>query len=180
MVNWGIDLNKTAKIVVCILIILTAFRCNIKETSIDRAKAAIQQKNISLTEQISAKELNDFIDFWPSYYDYSKANDIYVPFIDSKPSDYIDWKMKLWFTYHKWDANRFFYIYQRLYSILRLIKIKRNARELVKLLEHRNDDISRDMLALQQRIAEETGGFSQSEFLLVAAREKLLNELFKQ
>lgn len=179
MVIEKFDVYRIAKIILAILIVMTAFRCEISQTSYDRAKKVIQYKQSLYNNTISAHELSEFIEIWPKYKEFSKEYDIYVPFMQVKPSDSINIKLKLWFTYHNWDVDRFFYVYQRLYSILQIIKIKRDAAELVKQLENRDDELSLNMLELQQRRMSDNGGFSPAEIVLVSSKERLLRSFFE-
>lgn len=87
-------------------------------------------------------------------------------------------KSKIWFVYHKWDADRFFYVQQRTTALLYILSVRRNAKALVTQLQNREDEASKQMLAIQEqrsRIGEE----DLPELSLVAEKENVLKKLFE-
>lgn len=93
---------------VCLLLLFSVFKCQISESVWERSNAEILAKKQNYKAEISKEELDDFIRLWPQFKELGLADDLIVSYEVDRPSKFIDWKSKIWFVYHKWDADRFF------------------------------------------------------------------------
>ena len=77
------------------------------------------------------------------------------------------------------DADRFFYVQQRISALLYTLNIRRNAKALIRQLKEREDtSIVRQMLEVQKQRSK-AGEGNKTELQLVAAREEVLKKLFE-
>lgn len=163
---------------VCLLLLFSVFKCQISESVWERSNAEILAKKQNYKAEISKEELDDFIRLWPQFKELGLADDLIVSYEVDRPSKFIDWKSKIWFVYHKWDADRFFYVQQRTTALLYILSVRRNAKALVTQLQNRENEASKQMLAIQEqrsRIGEE----DLPELSLVAEKENVLKKLFE-
>lgn len=172
--------TKTKKIIVfsaAALALLAVARCETVETAMDRAGSIMKIKRSAYTEEIPAKELRDFMKWWPDFNELQMVKG--ADLTTKRPSQHLSWKMRLWFTYHHWDAERFFYVHERLVSILEELKIRRDAESVIASLEGRKDDAAKRMRELQQKRID-SQHISENEMLLVTFYESKLREMFKK
>ena len=85
----------------------------------------------------------------------------------------------MWFLYHKWNAQRFFYVRQRIEEILRILQLEANTQALINQLSDSDDDLSKEMIDLhKQRL--HTNLFSQEERELIKKHQNVLEQILKQ
>ncbi len=173
-----INLRRIMFVVLGILSIILILKCQITETTWQRSNKEIELKKQGYKTELSQEEINAFIRVWPEFKKLGFADDLIVSYKIDSPSKFIDWKTQIWFVYHKWDADRFFYVQQRLVSLLHSLGVKRNAHALIAHLEKRNDDLSKDMILLQKRRIEAEEGTSK-ELEMVAEKETVLRKMFE-
>ena len=81
--------------------------------------------------------------------------------------------------YHRWDADRFFYVQQRIAALLYTLSTRRDAEALLRQLRGRKkSSIVKQMIEVQE-LRRKSGDGYQSELDLIAARENVLKKLFK-
>ena len=178
MVKQG--LGQTMCFLICLVLIFAVLRFQIGENPTDRYSQIMTQKRAQYTIEIHAKELNEFVKLFPEYKKLGFDKDFYVPYLDTLPSGALDWKKKIWFMYHHWDADRFYYVQQRLIYLLQALEIRRDAQAIIDLVMSENeiDKVSEQMIALQQQRIK-AAEMSFSELILISAREKELRKLLK-
>ncbi|MBR1825198.1 MAG: hypothetical protein IJ770_01255 [Alphaproteobacteria bacterium] len=178
MVKQG--LGRTMFLLIGLVLIFAILRCQIWENPADRLNRIMAQKRAQYTIDIHAKELDEFLKLLPEYKKFGFDKDFYVPYLDVLPSGALDWKKRIWFLYHHWDANRFYYVQQRLIYLLQALEIRRDAQAIIDLVLSKEeiDDVAEQMIELQkQRI--KAAEMSFSELILISAREKELKKLLK-
>ncbi|MBO5997794.1 MAG: hypothetical protein J6P93_04645 [Alphaproteobacteria bacterium] len=170
------------QIILCglgVLAILFVVLSKTSETSWERSKAVLAEKRNHYTVEVTEKELQEFIKFWPEFKQIGLFSKKDVSYSALRPSENVNWIMRFWFVYHQMDAERFFYVRQRLIYLLQALDIKRNAEEIIEQMEDRNDALSQQMIELQKsRINALKMAFE--ELLLVSAYEDKLREIFKK
>ena len=166
-------------LMICIFLIFYVSKCQVTETVWERANLEIIAKQQNYKAEITAAELDDFIRLWPQYKQLKLNSGLVVSYQVEKPSDLLDWKSKVWFVYHRWDADRFFYVQQRIAALLYTLSTQRNAEALLRQLrERKKSSIVKQMIEVQEQRRKSGDGY-QSELDLIAARESVLKELFK-
>ncbi|MBQ8481517.1 MAG: hypothetical protein IJ532_03180 [Alphaproteobacteria bacterium] len=161
----------------CILAIVAVAKCQVVETTWHRAGGIMAEKRSHYRPQISAAELDEFTKRWPEFNELGLLDDIDLS--KSKVSDVLTWKMRIWFVYRHWDAERFFYVRSRLLHLLNEIKVRREAESIIKHLQDREDSVALQMINLQKKRIK-AQKISSDELLLLSSREKELNRMFKQ
>lgn len=172
--------SRTMFLLIGLVLILAVLRCQIWENPADRHNRIMAQKRAQYTVDIHAKELDEFVKLLPEYKKFGFDKDFYVPYLETLPSGALDWKRRIWFVYHHWDANRFYYVQQRLIYLLQALEIRRNAQAVIDLImsQEKVDEVGEQMIELQkQRI--KAADMSFSELIMISAREKELKELLK-
>lgn len=177
MVNHNL---RQAVLFICgIVAIISVARCQMVETTWDRAGNIMAEKRSRYTKELSVEELNDFIKCWPEFNELKMLDGVDLTNIETKISDVLTWKMRIWFAYRHWDAERFFYVHERIVSLLEEIRVRREAKNLIAHLQGRKDELSQQMIDLQnKRIRAQK--ISHKELLMLSAREKELREMFRQ
>ena len=171
--------KRLAWFVVGIFLILYVVRCQVTETVWNQANLEIAAKQQNYTAEITENELNSFIKLYPQYKELGFDNGFTISYQTTNPSKWLDWKSKIWFVYHQWDADRFFYVQQRISALLFTLNIRRNAKALIKQLKTRPESSAvRQMLELQRQRSK-AGEGNKTELQLVAAREEVLKKLFE-
>ena len=166
-------------LMICIFLIIQVSKCQVTETIWNRANLEIIAKQQNYKAEITASELDDFIRLWPQYKQLKLNNGLIVSYHVKKTSDLLDWKSKIWFVYHRWDADRFFYVQQRIAALLYTLSTRRDAEALLRQLRGRKkSSIVKQMIEVQE-LRRKSGDGYQSELDLIAARENVLKKLFK-
>ena len=151
--------------------------CHVVDLGWRRFQAEISRKQTEYTTAVTEAELEDFIRLWPEFNSLNLQDNRNASYgIETTP--HLNFKTRLWFLYHKWDAQRFFYIRQRVEEILRIIKLKSNARALIDQLSASKDELSQEMVELQkQRL--DTNLFGAEEIMLIQKHQSTLEQLLK-
>ena len=174
----GHDLKQTMLFVIGIVAIIFVCRFQLGENPSKQYERIMNQKRAAYGVEITPAEINSFARLWPEYKKLGLDKDFNVSYMVKLPEDAIDWKRRLWFRYHHWDANRFFYVQQRIGYLLQAIDIRRDAQNILDELSDQKDDLSMQLKKLQKmRIKAATMSFS--ELLIVSSRENQLRELLK-
>ena len=177
MVKQG--LRETMLFILGVVAIISVCRCELGEYPMVRYERIIAQKRLQYTTEISEEEVKGFARLWPEYKSLGLDKDFNVSYLAVLPEEAMDWKRKLWFIYHHWDANRFFYVQQRIGYLLQAIEIRRNAQAVLDVLENRHSPLDEQMKELQKKRIN-AAEISFSELLIVSSREQELRELLKQ
>lgn len=171
---------KHALLFICgVAAIVAVARCQMVETTWDRAGDIMTAKRSRYTPEISVEELKEFINDWPEFNKLKLFDGVDLTNVETKISDILTWKMRIWFAYRHWDAERFFYVRERLVSLLEEIRVRREASNIIKQLKDRKDDLSEQMIDLQKRRIK-SQKISHNELLMLTAHEKELREMFRQ
>lgn len=172
-------LKKTMYFIIGVVAIVAVCRCQLGENPLAHYEQIMAQKRMHYATEISADEINGFVRLWPEYKKLGLDKDFNVSYMAVLPEEAMDWQHKLWFMYHHWDANRFFYVQQRIGYLLQAIEIRRNAQAVLDVLEDRHSPLDEQMKELQ-RLRINAAVISFSELVLVSSREQELIELLKQ
>lgn len=164
-------------LILSVLAIIAVARCQVAETTWHRAGGIMAEKRSNYKPQISAEELDEFIKRWPEFNELGLLDNIDLS--KAKVSEILNWKMRLWFVYRHWDAERFFYVHSRLTELLKEMKVRSEAESIIKHLNNRKDDLALQMINLQKKRIK-AQKISHNELLLLSSREKELNRMFKQ
>ena len=175
MVKW--NFKHYLPLCLCILAIIAVARCQVVETSWNRAGGIMAEKRSHYRPQISADELDDFIKRWPEFNELGLMDNVNLS--NSEVSDILNWKMRVWFVYRHWDAERFFYVRSRTLWLLEEMKVRHEAEGIISHLQNRKDDLALQMINLQKKRIK-AQKISPNELLLLSSREKELNRMFKQ
>lgn len=165
-------------LMVCIALLAAVVKCRMPETGWERSVAEIARKQQNYKATLTAEEIDSFIVLWPQFKALGFADGLVVSYRIDRPSKFLGWQTKIWFVYHKWDADRFFYVQQRIAYLLYMLKAHRRAKAFILQLQNRPDRLSQSMLSLQQKRMG-TGDSNEAELALVADREKVLKKLFE-
>ena len=79
--------------------------------------------------------------------------------------------------YHKWDADRFFYVQQRTAALLFALNVRRDAVALMDMLYDRPEQVAQQMFEVQE-LRSKVGDEDLNELKLVESREAILKKLF--
>lgn len=161
-----------------ILFMATVFRCQVYESTWSKAQNQIYYKKQIQTEQIKEAELDKFIQDMEKWKVSGLFEEKVTSFDVSNTSETIDWRAKVWFVYHQWEADRFFYVQSRAAMLLKSLKDKRDIENIIKQLEERDDEVSKSMLELQKKRYKIIMK-NREELILIEKKEALLKKLFK-
>ena len=165
-------------LLVVVIAIILVCRCQLGESPMAQYERIMGQKRASYGVEITPAEVSSFMRLWPEFKKLGLDKDFNIWYLTALPSEAADWKRKLWFRYHHWDANRFFYVQQRIGYLLQAIEIRRDAQNILDDLADRKDALSEQLKELQRmRIKAATMSFS--ELMSVSSRENQLRELLK-
>ena len=161
-----------------ILFMATVFRCQVYESTWSKAQNQIYYKKQIQTEQIKEAELDKFIQDMEKWKVSGLFEERVTSFDVSNTSETIDWRAKVWFVYHQWEADRFFYVQSRAAMLLKSLKDKRDIENIIKQLEERDDEVSKSMLELQKKRYKIIMK-NREELILIEKKEALLKKLFE-
>ncbi len=203
------SLSRTMFLLLGLVAVFAVLRFQMWENPLDRYDRIIKQKRVQYTIDIHAKELDEFVRLLPEYKRLGLEKDFNVAYLDVLPSKALDWKKKIWFIYHHWDADRFYYVQQRLIYLLQALEIRRNSQGIIDLIAAKEQKMAAKKLAAknkyepkskakaakdkQEEEEEEVllqmlelqkqrikvADMSFSELILITARERELRELLK-
>ena len=172
------SLKKTLFLLIGVIAIIAVCRCHLGESPLAQYDRIMDKKRANYGVEITPAEVSSFMRLWPEFKKLGLDKDFNVWYLTALPEDAADWKRKLWFRYHHWDANRFFYVQQRIGYLLQAIEIRRDAQNILDSLANRKDPLSEQLKDLQ-RLRIKVATMSFSELLSVSSRENQLRELLK-
>lgn len=172
------DVKDTMFFVLGLVAIACVLRCHITETSWQRYEREVAMKRPLYRAEITEFEVQELIKLWPQFMEQPFAKDMMVSYHAGSLLDALDRTTKYWFIRRRWDANRFFYVQQRVVSILKYLEIKYNADAIIKQLSRRRNDLAAiEMIKIQkQRLKEST--YDKQELEIVERYQVLLKKLF--
>ena len=171
--------KRLAWLIIGIILILYVAKCQVTETVWKQANREISAKQQDYTTEITETELNDFIKLFPQYKELGFDDGLTVSYQVARPSKWLDWKSKIWFVYHQWDADRFFYVQQRIAALLFTLSIRRNAKALIKQLAAWPESSAVQQMLELQKQRSEAGEGGVTELQLIEQKEEILKKLFK-
>jgi len=171
------NIRRVMAFVCAAIIIAVISKCQTVETSWHRADNAISTKRDKYTKDISLEELNTFIKHWPEFSKLVLKNNIDLS--AQNASQNLNWKMKLWFIYHHWEAQRFFYVRQRLIKLLEEIKVRREAQNIIAHLQKNKEVVASQMIELQKKRIQ-SQDITPNELVMLTSKENELRKMFKQ
>jgi len=163
---------------VCIALLALVLKCQMPESGWQRSVAEIARKQQNYRAVVTSEEINSFILLWPQFKELGFADNLVVSYRIDRPSKFLNWQTKMWFVYHKWDADRFFYVQQRLAYLLYMLKVRRNAKSIISQLEERKSKLALSMIDLHQKRME-INDSNDAELALVEQNEQTLRKLFE-
>ena len=172
------ELRRKMFLVLGLVLIFAVCRCQVSYNPFERYNNIMAHKRAAYSTNLKAAEVNDFLRLWPKYKELGFDKELAVPYLTVLPDAALNWKQRLWFHYNYWDANRFFYVQQRLTYLLQVLETRRDAKTTIELCSDMEDEIAMDMIELQKRRLD-AGDIASSELLLVSSKEKELRELLK-
>lgn len=174
----GHGLKQTMLFVLGIVAIIFVCRYQLGEYPSEQYERIMSRKRAAYELEITPAEISSFARLWPEFKQLGLDKDFNVSYMALLPSEAADWKRKLWFRYHHWDADRFFYVQQRIGYLLQALEIRRDAQNIIDSLDGRYDELAEQLRELQRmRIKSATMSFA--ELLAVSTRENQLRELLK-
>lgn len=135
---------------------------------------------VSAEEQVSGEELENFLTTWSDYMAKGLNKDVpdKISLIGETVSSKLPWRVSFFLNRNCWDAERFYYVEQRVRSILHTLYLKEHTTQVAAVLQaqldqEQNDakkDAYRQMIDMQDKIAQ-IEGVSADELVLVQGRE---------
>lgn len=165
-------------LLLAILLIIGVCHCQISYSPSKRYEEIMSWKRAAYSNDIKAAELQEFIKLMAEYKKLGFDKDFNVSYLDVTPEEALNWYQRLWFKYHYWDANRFFYVQQRVNYLLQALDIHRDAQATLDLLQDREDELSNQMCELQKKRIKATD-IPAKEMLLILTKEQELRKLLK-
>ena len=174
----GRGLKQTMLFVLGIVAIIFVCRFQLGEHPSQQYERIMNRKRAAYGLEITPAEISGFARLWPEFKQLGFDKDFNVSYMAILPSEAVDWKRKLWFRYHHWDADRFFYVQQRISYLLQALEIRREAQSILDSLDERYDALAEQLRELQ-RMRIKSASMSFAELLVVSSRENQLRELLK-
>ena len=163
-----------------LVLILFVFKSHISETVWQTSLDEIKAKKFHYSKEIDSKEVDTFIRLWPEYHQIKASSELdKISYKTLQPSKLADWKTKMWFVYHHIDIDRFFYIQQRIISLLRTIEVRNRAEALIEKLSSSKKKVAVEMVELQQKILKDEK-IDDIEYLIITSRKEKLKKILKE
>lgn len=132
------------------------------------------------TEQINQAELDAFLEVWPIYQSkkFNQKENWYISLLSGRASEKLPWHMRFWLFKNCWNADRFYYVEQRLREILHTSFMRLHSKDVIeilqKLIEEENNaakiEAYKQLIELQKKIAD-IEKIGDDELALVQGRE---------
>ncbi len=171
-------LKQTMLFVLGIVSIIFVCKSRLGEYPSEQYERVMNKKRAAYGMEITPLEINSFIRLWPEFKELGLDKNFNVSYMLTLPEEAADWKRRLWFRYHHWDANRFFYVQQRIGYLLQALDIKRDAQNILDDLADQEGELVEQLKELQNmRI--KAASMSFTELMAISSHEKQLRELLK-
>jgi len=143
---------------------------------------------VQTSDTISQKEADLFLTQWGEYvkrgYMAKVPEDLNFDYKDA--SDRIPWIVKLWFDKNCINPQRFYYVEQRLRTILKAYELKKHTQRVIEVLSSQikpGMDLAQKQwyqsLIKEQKEMSKVEGISEEEFLIVKDRDVAIRELLR-
>lgn len=181
------QIKRYVILIVAVLVLIKVFSCRLVDYQTEGFKKTCPP--LATAEVVSADELAAFLPLWSEYV--SSGLDETVPadisLLSGNFSDHLPWKLKWWLERNCWTAERFYYVAQRLQTIVQAVYLKQHTDAVKEVLsaqmagETDQDRVAsyQEMIAMQDKIAN-IEAVSAQELKMVAGQvaqiEQLLNK----
>ncbi len=161
-------------LILALLLILKVFSCSIVPET--KKEYTPRCKSVSEEQEISSAEIDAFLKLWVEYIQkgYNKEVSDQISLLSGKIEDKMPLKIKLWFNKNCWTISRFYYVEERLKSIIQAIYLKRHTASILNILNsyitEENKDQYQHMIDMQHEIAN-IENVSEGELAIVEMRE---------
>ena len=171
------DLRFVMFWVLAILLIIFIMHIRVVDYAWNRAARAIEQKRVEYKVEISSEELDDFIKLYPKLKNFNIGNDDRSINIEEGFS-LKKMMTSVWLFYAKWDSQRFYYVKDRILSVMQTLETQHYSQAVINVLSAKKDKASQEMIKLQQeRLNAEK--IDPKEADLIRSKENELKELLK-
>lgn len=170
------SLWRYALLIWSMVLLFFVLQCHVSDTQWSLSKNDIARRKALYTDALSVEEVEHFMTSWPEFKElgFSEYTSQNTPLISAQK---INWSAQIWFVYHRWDAERFFYVKQRIVEIMEEIKRRELAESLIEALEKTPDSPGvQAMIELQNKILE-NDKYSVSELLIIKSRQNKLKKM---
>ena len=140
------------------------------------------------TVEISLEEADTFFKYWADYADrgYNHKVPEDLRYDDQKISKRLPWVVKLWFDKRCISAERFYYVEQRMRSILKAHYLKEQTESVISVLQNEiAKGLSSDKAAWYENIINEqrrmvnVEGITESELKLIEGNEEAIRKILE-
>ena len=141
---------------------------------------------MAVTTEISAEETEKFLPLWSEYMAQGLNTDVSdkVSLMSGDLETALPWPVNFWLNKNCWTAERFYYVEQRLRSILRTLYLREHTRAvkeiLLQQLKSETDEAKKasyqNMIDMQDTIAN-VEAVSEEELNIVRSREQLIEDV---
>ena len=167
----------------CFLLLLKFLSIRVIELRFSRLCPIVQT-----TDAVSAKEVDLFLNQWSEYV--KRGYMAKIPedfsFDNQNASERVPFIVKLWFDKNCIDPKRFFYVEQRLRTILKAYELQRHTQRVIDVL---SSQITPDMneakkqwyqnLIEEQKQMSKIEGISQKEIAIIEGRDAQVREILR-
>lgn len=179
-----LQIKRYAILILAMLLLARVLSCRL----VDYKPADFPQRcpDVPAAEQISAEEMEKFLKTWSEYMQKGLNKEIadQVSLMESHPSAKVPWKINFFLNRECWDTDRFYYVEQRVRSIIHTHYLKAHTSEvaavLKKELASEQDPAKKaayqEMIAMQDKIAN-IEGIGADELKLVSGREETVERI---
>lgn len=163
--------------VLAVLLIMVIMRMHIIGYAWDRAAQDIEQKRNEYKVEVSSEELEDFIRLYPKFKDLNlDSDDLSVKVEENFSLNHL--LASVWLFYRRWDFGRFYYVKDRILSVMQALEVQRYSQAVINVLSDQKDEVSREMIKLQEKHLE-AEKVDPKEAALIQSKESELKELLK-
>lgn len=152
---------KSICLVFALLLVLNVFKCDIVGV---KPKDPFKQCPQLRTETIiSQAEKDDFLRVWKQYREQKidEKTARQVSLLADEPSQILPWRVTFWLSKRCWNADRFYYVEQRLWQIIHSSYLKKHSQNVIAILQNMISEESDEakiaayeqMIEMQEQIA---------------------------
>lgn len=165
------------------ILLIKVFSCNLvnyQTTLNDKCPPMAQ------TEILSQTEIDKFLELWPLYLQQGLQREISdkISLMSGNIAEQIPWKVNFWLNKHCWTAERFYYVEQRLRSIIRTSRLKQHTDAVKAVLSEQlkteTDEAKaasyQNMLDLQDKIYN-IENVDEAELIMLHGREEKIEKI---
>lgn len=167
-----------------LLLVLKVFSCKLVDYDTFLVKETCPP--MAVTTEISAEETDKFLLLWSEYMAQGLNADVSdkVSLLSGDLETALPWPVNFWLNKNCWTAERFYYVEQRLRSIIHTLYLREHTRAvkeiLLQQLENEADEAKKvsyqNMIDMQDVIAN-VEAVSEEELKIVRGREQLIEDV---